>query len=79
MTEYFCRWNDEMSVGSEELDNQHRRMVDILNEVYQAYIRDEHEEIGKILEVLSEYLIYHFTMEEVYFEMSDFYEQRKSY
>lgn len=69
----FCEWTDEMSVGSMELDNQHKHMVEIMNEVYNAFIRGDHREvIGPILDKLSQYVVYHFAMEEVYFELFDF-------
>lgn len=74
--EYFCHWKDEMSVKSQELDYQHQHMVDIINEVYQAFTNREHKEgIGKIMDKLSQYIVYHFTFEEVYFEMFDFYDR----
>jgi len=68
----FYRWNNDMSVGSEELDNQHRRLIEILNEVHRAFVRNEQEETARVLDVLSQYMVYHFTMEEVYFEMCDY-------
>ncbi|HEX2395631.1 MAG TPA: bacteriohemerythrin [Bacteroidales bacterium] len=76
--ESFCEWKSDMSVGSEELDYQHRHMIEIINEVYRAFIKGEHREvIGPILDKLSQYVVYHFTMEEVYFEMFNFYDKEK--
>lgn len=67
-----------MSVGSEELDYQHKHMVEIINEVFRAYIKGENREvIGPILDKLSQYVVYHFTMEEVYFAMFDFYNKEE--
>lgn len=31
-TEDLVQWSDELSVGIEEIDNQHRILVDLLNE-----------------------------------------------
>ena len=65
-----------MSVGSVELDYQHRHLVEIINEVYIAFIDGNKKEvIGPILDKLSEYVLYHFIMEETYFEMFDFYDK----
>lgn len=70
--ENYYKWTEEMSVGAEELDKQHQRLFEILNDVYRAYINNDLVAIGRILDVLSQYMIYHFTMEEVYFDMCNY-------
>lgn len=65
-----------MSVGSEELDYQHRHMIAIINEVYRAYVSNaRREDIAAIIDKLAQYMVYHFSMEEVYFEMFNFYDR----
>jgi hemerythrin len=31
--EKFVEWSDELSVGIEEIDNQHKELVDLVNEM----------------------------------------------
>jgi hemerythrin len=32
-------WSDELSVGIEEIDEQHRQFINIMNELHSAIIR----------------------------------------
>jgi len=51
-------------------------MIEIINEVYNAFVKGEQrDEIGPILDKLSQYAVYHFTMEEFYFKMFEFYDK----
>ena len=64
MTE-FIEWTDELSVGIEEIDEQHRVLVDLVNEMHQA-ITDQRgsEVVSDILEKLADYTRIHFAVEE---------------
>jgi hemerythrin len=74
-TAVFFRWTDKMSVKLQEIDQQHKQLVDILNELYQAFMDKEHKEkIGSIIEKMSDYTRYHFTTEEKYFASFGFYD-----
>lgn len=58
-------WNDELSVGIEEIDDQHKVLVDLINQMHLAI----HERRGSgvivgILEQLSDYTRIHFAVEE---------------
>jgi len=58
-------WTDELSVGIPELDEQHRRLIDLLNEFYDAIERgDDEQGIRKLVEGLEEYTVFHFCAEE---------------
>lgn len=75
----FFRWTDEMSVRSKEIDQQHKQLVAILNELYQAFMNKEHtEKIGSIIGRLSDYTKYHFNTEEKYFN-AFFYDDRENH
>jgi len=64
----FFQWTDNMSVKSQEIDQQHKQLVDLLNELYQAFMEKEHKEkIGIIIEKMWDYTKYHFNTEEIYF------------
>jgi hemerythrin len=64
----FFRWKDSMSVKSEEIDNQHKKLVGMLNELYMAFINKEHKEkMDAVINQLIDYTRYHFDTEEKYF------------
>jgi len=66
-TEFF-RWMEKMSVNSKEIDDQHKVLVGLLNEMYQAFMDREHnEKVGIIISRMADYTQYHFETEEKYF------------
>ncbi len=72
----FCEWKPEMSVGSEELDYQHKHLVELINQVYHAHsLGNQRKVIGPILDKLAIYTSYHFSFEEVYFELFNYPEK----
>jgi len=76
MAHTFFNWTDKMSVRSEEIDNQHKQLVEFLNEIYQAFMEKAHKEkIGTIIDKMSAYTKYHFETEEKYFEYFDYYDK----
>lgn len=58
-------WNEDLSVGIQEIDEQHKVLVDLLNELNEA-IQQRHgkEAAAEILERLADYTRVHFTVEE---------------
>lgn len=61
----FIIWKQEYSLGIENIDNQHKRLIDIINELYSAFMEKSTEE--KLLDVLYhllDYTKYHFSTEE---------------
>lgn len=62
------QWNDAMSVGVEELDAQHRKLIDLINDAYEAMqVHDEHR-MTSLLDKMGQYAITHFSTEEEYLE-----------
>lgn len=63
-------WDQRYSVEIEEIDRQHRKLFELLNELYAA-MQDGHanEVIGKVLERLVDYTVYHFAYEEKLFSL----------
>ncbi len=71
-------WNDNFSVKIEEIDNQHKRLIDLINDVYQGMMSDKGKEtIGKALESLIEYTRSHFGYEERLFKQHGYPETRE--
>lgn len=58
-------WNQGFSVGIAEMDNQHKQLVNLLNDLYSAMqSKKSSETIGKVLNKLISYTEKHFSDEE---------------
>ncbi|MGN7611539.1 bacteriohemerythrin [Magnetococcales bacterium HHB-1] len=61
----FMPWSKQLSLGIKEMDQQHQRIVDLINEMYQYIQRgDEKEGIKKVVPELIGYTKSHFKAEE---------------
>jgi hemerythrin-like metal-binding protein len=59
------QWNSELELGIKEIDEQHRRLVDILNEViHRKTSGSAGRKLEQIIEDLVDYTDYHFKAEE---------------
>lgn len=72
--EKFISWNDKISVGIQEIDEQHKRLVALINNLYDAMVEGEDrlETANKILTELMQYTIVHFAVEESLFRIFDY-------
>jgi len=62
-------WNDSYSVGIKEIDQQHKKLVDIINVVYDAVITEKPTEIiEQAFTDLNDYTIIHFSTERKYID-----------
>lgn len=62
-------WEDKYSVGVEEIDNQHKHMFRVINELLSAInTNSTKDHLGGIIESLVKYKIFHFETEEKYFK-----------
>lgn len=60
-------WNQAFSVGVAEMDNQHKQLVTLLNDLYSAMQSQKSSEIiGKVLNKLISYTEKHFSDEEAF-------------
>lgn len=60
-------WNDKYSVGIRELDSQHKQLINILNDLYDAMKAEKaNDAIGSIIFKLVNYTKTHFATEERY-------------
>jgi len=61
----FIQWDEKYSVGVKELDSQHKQLVTILGDLYDAMqAQKTNEVLGKILNQLVGYTKAHFATEE---------------
>lgn len=69
----FFFWNEEMSVGVKVLDDDHKRMVGLMNELYDVLVGGKSlDEVDRILAELEDYTTYHFQQEEELFGRTDY-------
>lgn len=65
----FIIWRKDIEIGIEKVDNQHKKLITLINELYNSYIKKTHKD--KVIETISslkEYSIYHFNTEEKIFD-----------
>jgi hemerythrin len=62
-------WSDEFSIGNTDIDNDHKRLVDIYNELIDNIeSKNNREEFAMILSKMTEYSLSHFKKEEKYMQ-----------
>lgn len=62
---FVVTWNQDLSVGIDHLDNHHRRLIDLLNQLGAAVSAGNSREVtGLVLGELIRYVYYHFGEEE---------------
>lgn len=67
------QWTNELSVGVEEIDLQHQKMIEIINKLETPMAQEKEKEVlfGVIKELMA-YAKIHFKTEEQYFEQFDY-------
>lgn len=61
----FFQWTESMSVGVSEFDAHHKKLIDLINTLFDAMSEGKGKTvIGEILEELLKYTDYHFGVEE---------------
>lgn len=69
----FFTWKDEYSVRIREIDDQHKKLVAMINELHQALATGKGRDVlGNILQQLIDYTRYHFSSEERLMEKYDY-------
>lgn len=67
------KWDDTLSVGIAEIDNQHQELFNRINSLSDAYKKGAvKEEIARVMRFLTDYIIGHFIMEENYMTEYDY-------
>lgn len=63
----FLTWSDEYCVNVKEIDEQHKKLFDLLNRLNTALIEGRDKEVVyDVIKNLAGYTIYHFSTEEKY-------------
>jgi len=64
----YITWTQENSVEVKEIDDQHKKLFAMLNDFYEKLMAGQGKEVmGKLIQDLAEYAVYHFATEEKYF------------
>ncbi|HRX60447.1 MAG TPA: bacteriohemerythrin [Candidatus Competibacter sp.] len=73
-TKEFISWSDELSVGLQEIDEQHKILINLINRLFNEAILHKADKtvISAILEELVQYTIVHFAVEESLFRIFDY-------
>lgn len=62
-------WNDMFSVGVASIDQQHKKLIDYVNQLHDAMMEGKaNDEVAPILDGLISYTATHFAHEEMYFD-----------
>lgn len=60
-------WNDKYSVNVKEIDDQHKKLISLLNDLHTAMSAGKGKSVlSEVLNKLIEYTAYHFSTEEKY-------------
>ncbi|MFZ5776337.1 MAG: bacteriohemerythrin [Thermodesulfobacteriota bacterium] len=58
-------WTDRYSVGVKEIDEQHKQLINMINELHEAMLAKQGKEaLTKVLNKLATYCVSHFAVEE---------------
>jgi len=61
-------WKNDLDTGIEEIDNQHKRIVEMINHLYDVEQKADKDEIREVLVDLVDYTQSHFAFEETLME-----------
>ncbi len=68
----FMQWTSDLETGIHVIDEQHKRIIDYINELDQASQTGNLEETNQVLEGLLDYTITHFEFEESLQEKAEY-------
>lgn len=57
-------WVSDLDTGIQDIDNQHKRIVDYINQLIDARVTHDQQQIETVLNQLVDYTLSHFTFEE---------------
>ena len=78
MSDKLINWEEKYSVGFEEIDTQHKNLVEMINELHNSFTQGKADELAKdIIDEMIKYTDYHFKTEEKYFKKHNYSEIKK--
>ena len=68
-------WEEKFSVENKTIDDQHKKLVDLINSLFDSMKKGQSKEIlSNLLDSLVDYTVYHFTEEEKMLKSADYSE-----
>lgn len=64
----YLDWSEDLVTGIEVIDGQHRRIVDMINQLHLVQQGAEPQKVGQVIDELVDYTISHFAFEEAMLE-----------
>jgi hemerythrin len=65
-------WSDVLETGIDVIDDQHKRIVEYINELHDARATDDKQKIGDVIDELVDYTVSHFAFEESLMEQAGY-------
>lgn len=73
MAKEFITWSDLYKLGIDIVDAQHKKLVDLINKLHDAFTEGKaHEVTEDIIDEMLNYADYHFQMEETLFDKHNY-------
>jgi hemerythrin len=66
----YIQWNQDLILGNQVIDYQHKRLVGLINDLYEIQEKEDFKEelVEVIVEELKQYAKFHFDTEEKYYK-----------
>ncbi len=69
----YIDWNDSFSVGIKEMDNQHKKLIELINQLHEAMrVGQGSSTVSSVISDLADYTVYHFQAEEKLLQTHNF-------
>lgn len=69
----FLNWTEELSVNIDSIDEQHKKLIELISDFYDnIQKRSNDENISRLIKGMKEYTIRHFVTEEKYMRQYDY-------
>lgn len=69
----YMDWKDEFSVGIDDMDSQHKRWIEIINELHEAMRSGQTAKVmSSVLKKMTDYISLHFKTEEALLEKNKY-------
>lgn len=65
-------WQDDLDTGIQVIDTQHKRIVEMINQLHDAQAQHDRALLGSVIEELVDYTLSHFAFEETLLEDSGY-------
>ena len=65
-------WQEDLNTGIQVIDTQHKRIVEMINQLHDAQAQHDRALLGNVIEELVDYTLSHFAFEETLLEDSGY-------